>query len=57
MERRRKPHALAALGWALIERHNLREHLGFKSETVMTFLLKVEPHYRSVAVIRRYMPL
>ena len=34
-------HALAALGWALFERHHLREHLGFKSETVMTFLMKV----------------
>ena len=41
-------HPLLALGWALFERHNLRDELGFSSETVLGFLSQVEARYREV---------
>mmetsp|Transcript_56652 Transcript_56652/g.148736 ORF Transcript_56652/g.148736 Transcript_56652/m.148736 type:complete len:657 (+) Transcript_56652:92-2062(+) len=42
-------HALQAFGWALFERHGLRDSLGFKAEMVLTFLAKVEANYRPVS--------
>ena len=40
-------HPLLALGWALFERHHLRDELGLSSEVVLGFLSQVEAHGQS----------
>eukprot|EP00908_Phaeocystis_cordata_P017888 Transcript_29258.p1 GENE.Transcript_29258~~Transcript_29258.p1 ORF type:complete len:492 (+),score=195.44 Transcript_29258:105-1580(+) len=41
-------HPLLALGWALFERHQLRDELGLRSEQVLSFLSQVEARYLPV---------
>ena len=41
-------HPLLALGWALFERHKLRDELGLRSEQVLSFLSQVEARYLPV---------
>jgi len=41
-------HALSALGWALLERHAIRQSLGISAKSLQTFLALVEEGYQDV---------